>query len=462
MLDQIGSKEVALMRMRGMAAILAVLLWAGAGAGVRLAAQEAEVRDILAAVDSLGTDKLWPGFDPSQVPVAIYDGERTWLFRHPAPPPDFKPHGSRDRLAYLEGQHEAVRGNTATELEGIMTATLLLATLDDFPSAIDRAGVAIHEAFHAYQRQAHPEWVSFGLGLDSPDTDAHLVALRRLETDLLRRAVAADDDQEAAPLAAAAVEVRQQRFAALPESVVRFEQGLELLEGTAQHVQVTATGSRAGILSLPEEGFPPDEVFMRGYAVGFAWTELLRRLRPGWESALESGAVTSLDQALAEALAGTTTADWRGSLAHALHRAEADVAELLAHRRSIRDEFLEREGWRVIIDAGHAAPLAVRGLDPANLVRIEGQELLHTRWLRLGHSTGEAEVMDRPSLTMGAGPDPFREGFLRLTVTGFDSPPVLARVGEEVTITAPGFRGRFAGPEVEETGRDVVIRLRRN
>ena len=38
----------------------------------------------------------------------------------------------------------------------------------------------------------------------------------------------------------------------------------------------------------------------------------------------------------------------------------------------------------------------------------------------------------------------------------------LARVGEEVTITAPGFRGRFAGPEVEETGRDVVIRLRRD
>jgi len=443
--------------MRGTAAVLAALLWTGPGA--RLAAQEAEVLEILAAIDSLGTDQLWPGFDPSQVPVAIYDGERTWLFRHPAPPPDFKPFESRDQLAYLEGQHDAVRGNTATELEGVVTATLLLATLDDFPSAIDRAGVAIHEAFHAYQRQAHPEWGEFGLGLDSPDTDAHLVALRRLETDLVRRAVAADNDENAAALAAAALEVRRQRFAALPESVVRFEQGLELMEGTAQHVQVTATGSTAGIMPLPEDGFAPDELFMRSYAMGFAWTVLLRRLRPGWESALESGAATSLEQALAEALAGTPPADWRESLAQALRRAETDVAELLARRRAIRDEFLEREGWRVIIDAGHAAPLAVRGLDPANLVRIEGQELLHTRWLRLGHTTGEAEVMDRPSLTMGAGPDPFREGFLRLTVTGFDSPPALARVGEEVTITAPGFRARFAGPEVEETGRDVVIRL---
>lgn len=36
-----------------------------------------------------GEITLWPGFDPRSFPLAVFDGERTYLFRHPAPPPEF-------------------------------------------------------------------------------------------------------------------------------------------------------------------------------------------------------------------------------------------------------------------------------------------------------------------------------------------------------------------------------------
>ncbi len=32
---------------------------------------------------------LWPRFTPVSIPLAIYTGQRTYLFRHPAAPADF-------------------------------------------------------------------------------------------------------------------------------------------------------------------------------------------------------------------------------------------------------------------------------------------------------------------------------------------------------------------------------------
>jgi hypothetical protein len=44
---------------------------------------------VIAASDRMASQNLWPGFDPRTIPVAIFDGERTFLFRHPAPPSGF-------------------------------------------------------------------------------------------------------------------------------------------------------------------------------------------------------------------------------------------------------------------------------------------------------------------------------------------------------------------------------------
>jgi hypothetical protein len=449
-----------MMMIRSMLAAAAFAALPLAMAVPRAHGQEAEVVEILEAVERLGSADLWPGFDPSRTPIAIYDGARTWLYRHPSPPPDFAAQAVPG-LHSAPGQHDRVRANTAVEIAGVMTATLLLQLLEDFPTTVDRAGVALHEAFHAYQKTAHPEWGRFGMGLENPDSDAGLLALRRLETDLLRRAVAALDDGEAAALAAAALAARAARFSALPAAAVRFERGLELVEGTAQHVQLMATGSRAGLMTLPEGGFPADELFMRNYATGLAWATLLQRLRPGWEAVVESGAAASLDEALAAAVARVEPADWRTGEATALRRAEEDVAVLLDARAAQRASFMDQQGWQITVETAPASPLALRGLDPANLARLGGAELLHTRWVRLGHGSGEIEVLGRPALTAGIGDEPFSAGFARITITGIAAEPEIERAGGVLVLRADGIEARFddAGLDRDELARRIVVRL---
>lgn len=419
---------------------------------------EDQAFQIEAAVERFGSREIWPGYDPTTIPLAIFDGARTWLFRHPSPPPEFRSWPGEKDVWVTEYLHTAVRANSTTALGGVQTATLLLPSLMDFPSVADRAGVAIHEAFHAYQQREHPQWGPGSMGLENPATDARLLAFRRLETALLRRAVNDLDMERSASLAAAALEVRRQRFDHLPASMAAFERGLELMEGTAQHVQVTATGSRTGLMPLPEEGFGPEATFMRSYSVGLALVTLLERFDPDWEMALERGQFSSLDAALAAAIE-EPAADWREDLPAALRQAEEDVRRLVATRDSLRDAFLSQDGWRVILTAPESAPLQLRNLDPANLTSLGGSELLHTRWLRVGHEAGEAEVLDRNALTLGRDGEPLANGFLRLTVTGLAARPMVEDERGDVLIRGEGFEGEFHGVSIEWEGRTLWIRL---
>ena len=47
--------------------------------------------EVIAAVDRASEMRLWPGFDATAYPIAIFDGERTLLLRHPKPPEEFAP-----------------------------------------------------------------------------------------------------------------------------------------------------------------------------------------------------------------------------------------------------------------------------------------------------------------------------------------------------------------------------------
>lgn len=60
----------------------------------------AELREVLAAYDEMAGRELWPDFDPGSVPLALFDGDITWLFRHPSPPEGFRPSpGPSSRVA---------------------------------------------------------------------------------------------------------------------------------------------------------------------------------------------------------------------------------------------------------------------------------------------------------------------------------------------------------------------------
>jgi hypothetical protein len=232
---------------------------------------------------------LWPGFDPLAVPLAVFDGKRTWLFRHSQPPAEFTLATEAAGVYVQLGRNAAVTANTSADIGGVSTATLLLGPLPSPFSVNDMAAVAIHEAFHVYQRAQHPSWIGNEADLFTYPTDRpKLLALRRLETAALRLALSAEAADEAACWARKALALRETRYSGMDAAFAAYERGTELNEGLASYVEMRAAGRRG--VELPAAEFAPAEVRKRAYATGLALALLLDRFTPGWPASFAANA----------------------------------------------------------------------------------------------------------------------------------------------------------------------------
>lgn len=413
------------------------------------------------------TAPLWPGFDPIAIPLAIYDGERTFLFRHPAPPEEFAPRRSRDEESSVyDGRHPLVVANTSVDLGGRVTATLMMSEADSASNVTSIAATAIHEAFHVFQRDRHPGWqANEGNLFVYPTDDQELLRLRLLETEALKRAIAASGRQTAACWARRALDFRTDRFGRMDSVFVAYERETELNEGLAAYVELLAAG--ADTVSFPSEGFGADEIRERAYVSGPALAFLLDRIYPDWRSSLESDDRQFLDPLLRSAVEHTkaeASCRLSGDETKRINRlARAKVQRLADERSSRRKAFDRLAGRRVIIETPNDAPLWPQGFDPLNVGRVEGG-ILHERFLRLSNDRAEIEMVrsgdsSMEALSQGVGPHPLFNGVRRLTVAGLSEREV-RNDGKQVTIRAPGLTARFEGAELREVGRDVVISWR--
>ncbi len=422
-------------------------------------AVEQELEKIVGASVSSGRS-FWPGFDPLAVPLALYDGEATWLFRHPKPPPEFGPGQGGARIA--DGRPESLRANTGAQIGGVATATLLLTGAH---SAHDWAAVAVHEAFHVFAREHHPTWSGDEMELFVyPIEDQGPLTLRREETQALRHALAAGDSVETACWADLAVHLRKDRFALLPKEAAAYERGTELNEGLATYVEGLARGETR--MDLPADDFPVEKVRDRAYAVGRTEAILLDRLEPAWKERLDSAKAAqpgTLDELLAAAVnagrPGSPPCDLSpGERATAARRAGEDLARLASERQSARAAFLGRPGWSVIVMAGDD-PLWPQKFDPLNVLRLGDGEVLHRRWLKLGNADAEFEVLDREALTVAVGPHPFLQGVRQLTVTGLPEKPEVHERAGWARLDLPGFTAKLKKATVEVSGHELRIKL---
>jgi hypothetical protein len=326
---------------------LICLAIAAAACGARPAVTAASTGavDVMAALDRLPVKDLWPGFDPSTTPVAIYDGTSTWLFRHPAVPAGFVAEAGALRHP---GRHEAVRANASATLGGVEVATLLL---DGRSDALAAAGTIVHESFHVFQRARHPGWVANELDyFTTPFDDVEVLTLRRAEAAALRRALDARAEADRRCWAFAAVDRRKARQVRVPGSASSYESAVERFEGLAQYVEHKATGR-------PPQGFtdaehPSEKVRERAYAAGEAWAVLLDDFAPGWRDAVENGEDEWLDGLVARSVGERFRCQvtnqeldaWRGAAA-------AEIGALRARRAQRRKELLERDGWTLSVVA---------------------------------------------------------------------------------------------------------------
>lgn len=402
---------------------------------------------------------LWPDFDPRDVPLAVYDGERTFLFRHPAPPEDFAPLEHHEPVAHARrGRHEAVTANTSAEIGGVPTATVMLVPPTADRPLLDVAALAIHEAFHVHQRRHHPSWIANEADLFTyPSDSVPLLVLRRLETEALRRALLAQDADGAACWARTALALRAERHAGMDASHAAYESGTELNEGLATYVEMRAAGRRS--VDVPPEEFGPADVRLRAYVTGPALALLLDRFTPDWAASFADDDARTLDSALADALGVGRPCVFSEDVVSAAEQTARDDVDALASERALRLlAFESKPGWRVVVEAGGSGPLWPQGFDPLNVERIDAERVLHGRFVQVGHDAGTLQVLDAEALTTGTASHPLFHGIHRVVVTGLAEPEVVEAT-DKVTVRAPGLTLEFADARVTRRGEVVTVRV---
>lgn len=409
-----------------------------------------------------GPHSLWPRFDPLAVPLAVFDGERTWLFRHPSPPIEFSVMSqAAPAVRVMTGRHDAVTANSSAEIGGVTTATVILTLTSPGASPPSRAALAVHEAFHVFQRAQHPAWAGNEADLFIyPTTDVNALALRRLESAAFRMALDASESASTC-WAKAALDARARRFALLDSASIAYERGTELNEGLASYVERKVRGDHAEI--LPSDEYAPADVRIRAYASGVVLAVLLDRHVQGWAAGLEASDGQSLDGLLARAVATGQVCAFPAAVVDSVtRRAIADVHRQATLRTNRLATFRARDGWRVIVESP-SRPLWPQRFDPINVERLTTGAVLHRRFLKVGNKAGALTMLDEAgadldAVTEGHGAHPLFNGIDRVEVAGLADPRVEV-VGDTVRVITPGLSAEFRGAAVARSGKTVVVRI---
>lgn len=400
---------------------------------------------------------LWPGFSPSDTPLAIYWRGRTWLFGHPSPPAGFVQEPGAAAFVF-KGLHPEVRANTSIVLGGVPTAVAMLDEKASDP--VELAALAIHEAFHVFELAKHPKWTADeGQLFVYPSERADILHLRRLETEALRRAAAARDEKTRSEWARAFLALRTKRAAAMAPESIAYERGIELKEGLARFVQDRARGTTGA--PLPAEGFAAEDVRQRGYAIGATIGHVLSRMRADWAGALEQPAAGAELLALEGALAryagpGSAAVFSATETAAARQAAGQDTAAIEASRAGQRIDFISQPGWTLVVRA-IGEPLWPQGFDPLNVRVLGGGVLLHGRFLKLGNAAGSLEMLGGRGLTEPAGEHPLFNGVRTFTIAGLAAAPDVQEREGVVTFSSGAVKGTFSPGSVQREARTVTV-----
>ena len=395
--------------------------------------------------DHIAARPLWPGFDPLHTPIELFDGTNTYLYRHPAPPKEFTPVKGHPGVYVFPGRHSTVAADTAADLAGVLTATMIFHAADEASAA-----VLAHECFHVFQARQHPSWTANEVSLFTyPNTNPENLALMRLEMEAMRRALAAATPE---CWAARVRAIRSERFALLPPDAIAYERGTELHEGLAQYIQDLARGQQ----KWESRTFGPEEVRLRGYASGDGLARVLDRVNPNWKSRIGN----SLDELLPTSdSAACAFTDMETNAAK--EQALSDVKALQDQKGQLQAAFDAQPGWRVIVVSAKDKPLLLDAFDPMNISALSSDTILHKRWLKLHNASGSLEIMNHGSVTRGVGAHPLFTGIATWKTAGLSGQPEVKQDGSKVTLSSPVLNASFSNANLEtnENSQTITIRL---
>ena len=215
---------------------------------------------------------VWPGFDVSQTPFAVYDEDGVVYVNHPSPP----------------DEPPTLHAASDMKIGGVLTAVVPAVYAKNEAELIP---LAYHEAFHVYQHIGNfapePGFNFFAALAYYPELDADYLALCLLEERLF------NDPQLSLELKAAALATTsRQRIEILSRN-----EDAQLLENYSQRFEGTASYLEHRVAhEIFDKPFPPvsgGSSRVRAYSAGAALCRLLDALALDWKQRVEEGAAAS-------------------------------------------------------------------------------------------------------------------------------------------------------------------------
>ncbi len=422
--------------------MLAVLLLANHETGVGREKTERPVADVFEVMDKvaeLSVRPLWPGFAINKIPVAVFDGLHTYLFNASEKPDGFSPLPKKTGVFFFAGQHANVRGNSVTRLADHWTATSVLSDHSrrsgEKYNIRDMAGIIIHEQFHIFQRNQHPDWrQNDGLLLFYPAETSETLMLRRIEKEAFKRAVSATSKDHTAGWAKEALRYREQRLRGLATVFGRYEKELQRTEGLSDYIEKTARATDPLNASSITNLIAPAGIRDLGYVEGRWIAMILDRLEPDWKLAMESDDTRYLEDILVAAAGKFSTGIDGFTEKETLEIKSAAAADFRAWERAKNQQlenFRQQPGLKVEI-VSPANPLRIRIFEPLEIETLPGRGVYHKKILSAANDRSSLKILDQPCITYFD--DSFR--VVKLIVNGLDAVPEIDEEGNTLSLTS--------------------------
>ncbi len=202
----------------------------------------ADVFKVMELASGSKMDTLWPEFKVSEIPVLVFDSLNTYLFHSSTAAEGFVRSGKDPEVWVYNGQHPLVRGNSIVRLGGNWTATSVLSTFSrrtgEKYDLKDMAGIIVHEQFHIFQRNHHPQWrQNDALLLIYPDETIESLLLRRMEKEAFKRAVTSNEQDQITGWSKLAMQLREDRLGLVAHAFAHYENELQLTEGLSDYIE---------------------------------------------------------------------------------------------------------------------------------------------------------------------------------------------------------------------------------
>lgn len=381
-----------------------------------------EIEDLLAS-DAL-SDALWPDWEISSVPVAVYrPGEFCYLVGHPRPPASFR--RVREDLGVRRTVYRAELPSREFSpesglLDGVPTAYVRIGRgYGPTPSTLFRAAFRAHLAGLCESRSPY-ERVNL---VTRYPVDPQAQALADIECLVLRDALLAPADSLEARVSDF-VSIRCHRRIMLPPRFAEYERSIEYGDGLPCYVGdecaeagVRGSGGRRSTRALEDRLVSrSDRVWYeeeRFECTGAAVCALLDRVVPGWKSEFEARCVDPYT------LLWEHTRGAVGGAGDVLERYEAEgriaeKQEIVDESKSDAEKLFERimdetsPQFRFRVNLLASASVS---FDPENIERVDDYREVHKRILKIEYSGGtHVHIAGRPiAAVLGEGEHNFQE-----------------------------------------------------